>query len=41
MGAHYDFHKNFRVGAEYAFVNDRSLQKPNYNMVDVEVDVRF
>lgn len=41
VGAHYDFHKNFRVGAEYAFVNDRSLQKPNYNMVDVEVDVRF
>ena len=41
VGAHYDFHKNFRVGAADAFVTDRSLQKPNYNMVDVEVDVRF
>ncbi len=26
---------------EYARINDRSLTKHNYNMVDVELDFRF
>ena len=29
------------IGAEYVRVNDRSLAKPNYNMIDVELDVKF
>ena len=41
VGAHYDFHKNFRVGAEYAFVNDRSLAKHNYSMIDTQLSFRF
>ncbi len=41
VGADYEFSKNLKLSAEYAFVNDRSLSKHNYNMVDVEFDVRF
>lgn len=41
VGAHYDFHKNFRVGAEYAFVNDRSLARQNYSMIDTQLSFRF
>ena len=29
------------IGAEYVRVNDRSLKKHDYNMVDVELDVKF
>jgi len=29
------------IGAEYARVNDRSLKKENYNMVDIQLDVKF
>ncbi len=41
VGVDYLFSKNIQVNAEYARVNDRSLDKHNYNMVDVELDFRF
>jgi len=41
IGADYELMKNLKLCAEYALVNDRSLKKHNYNIVDVEVDVRF
>ena len=41
VGADYEFSKNLKLSAEYAFVNDRSLSKHDYNMFDVEFDVRF
>lgn len=41
FGADYEFHRNFEISAEFAHINDRSLEKHNYNMVDVEVDFRF
>lgn len=41
VGADYLFTKNIQVNAEFARVNDRSLAKHNYNMVDVEMDFRF
>lgn len=41
FGADYCIGKNVKLNAEYAFVNDRSLSKHNYNMFDFEVDVRF
>lgn len=41
VGADYLFNKNIQVNAEFARVNDRSLTKHNYNMVDVELDFRF
>lgn len=33
--------KNVLLNTEYARINDRSLAKPNYDMVDVELDVKF
>ena len=41
VGADYIFSKNLQVNVEYARVNDRSALKHNYNMVDVELDIRF
>lgn len=41
VGADYAFHPNFLINVEYARVNDRSLAKPDYNMIDVEVDFKF
>ena len=41
IGANYLFHKNIQINAEYAFVNDRSLPKHNYNVFDIELDFRF
>lgn len=41
VGVNYFFSKNIELTAEYAFVNDRSLNKHNYNFVDVELDFRF
>ncbi|MGI6233160.1 MAG: porin [Prevotella sp.] len=41
VGADYEFTRNLEISAEYARVNDRTLDKHNYNMVDVEVDFRF
>lgn len=40
-GADYELTKDLQLNVEYAFVNDRSIAKHNYNMVDVEMDVRF
>ncbi len=40
-GFNYFFSKNLEITAEYAFVNDRTLNKHNYNFVDVELDFRF
>lgn len=33
--------KNLQINAEYAFVNDRSLDHPNHSMADVQLDIRF
>ena len=40
-GVNYFFTKNLEMHLEYARINDRSLTKHNYNMVDVELDFRF
>lgn len=41
LGADYLFTKNLQLNVEYALVNDRAAAKPNYNLVDVELDFRF
>ncbi len=41
IGANYWIGKNIMIAAEYVRVNDRSLKKPDYNMVDVEFNVKF
>ena len=41
IGANYFFTKNLEMHLEYARINDRSLAKPDYNLVDVELDFRF
>ena len=41
VGANYFFTKNLEMHFEYARINDRSLEKHDYNMVDVELDFRF
>lgn len=41
VGLDYKFTKHLTISGEFARVNDRSLAKPNYNMADVEVSVRF
>ncbi len=41
VGVNYFFSKNLELTAEYARVNDRTLNKHNYNFVDVELDFRF
>ena len=50
VGADYVFTKNLQLNVEYARVNERSqhtyltttgTEHYNYNMVDVELDVRF
>lgn len=41
IGANYWIGKSIMIGAEYAHINDRSLAKPDYNMIDVEFDVKF
>ena len=40
-GLNYFFTKNLEMHLEYSRVNDRSLAKHNYNLVDVELDFRF
>jgi hypothetical protein len=40
-GFNYLFNKNVQLNAEYMRVNDRNLAKPNYNMIDVQLDFRF
>lgn len=41
IGADYEFTKNFEISAEYARINDRSLAKHNYDIIDVQVSFRF
>ena len=41
VGVNYFFTKNLEMHLEYARINDRSLAKPDYNMVDLELDFRF
>ena len=40
-GLNYKFTKNLEMHFEYSHVNDRSLEKHNYNLIDVEMDFRF
>lgn len=40
-GFNYLFNKNVQLNAEYARINDRSLAKHNYDMIDVQLDFRF
>ena len=41
VGADYMFTKNLQINVEYARVNDRTLEKHDYNMFDIELDFRF
>ena len=41
VGLNYFFTKNLEMHLEYARINDRSLAKHNYNLVDLEMDFRF
>lgn len=41
VGVDYLFAKNLQVNLEYAFVNDRSLAKHNYSMIDTQLSFRF
>lgn len=41
VGLNYFIKKNVEITAEYARVNDRTLNKHDYNFVDVELDFRF
>jgi len=41
LGADYEFVRNLKLSAEYMLVNDRSLPKENYSMVDVQLSFRF
>ena len=41
VGLNYFFTKNLEMHFEYARINDRSLSKHNYNLVDLEMDFRF
>lgn len=41
LGADYELLKNLKFSAEYVFVNDRSLNKHDYSMIDAQISVRF
>lgn len=41
LGLDYMFVKNLQINLEYAFVNDRSLAKHNYSMIDTQLSFRF
>ena len=41
VGVNYFFTKNLELHLEYARVNDRKLDKHDYNLLDVEMDFRF
>lgn len=41
IGADYMFCKNLQINIEYAFVNDRSLTRHNYNIIDTQFSFRF
>ena len=40
-GLNYFFTKNLEMHLEYARINDRKLEKSDYNLVDLEMDFRF
>ncbi len=41
IGADFEFVKNLKLSAEYVYVNDRSLEKHNYSMIDTQLSFRF
>ena len=41
VGVDYMFAKNLQINLEYAFVNDRSLDRHNYSMIDTQLSFRF
>lgn len=41
IGMNYKFHKNLQLNMEYAFVNNRAIEKHNYSMLDMELCFRF
>lgn len=41
LGMDYEFTRNLEISGEFAHINDRSLAKHNYNMLDIEVSFRF
>ena len=41
LGMDYEFTRNLEISGEFAHINDRSLAKHNYNMIDIEVSFRF
>lgn len=41
IGVDYLFVKNLQINLEYAFVNDRSLARHNYSMIDTQLSFRF
>ena len=41
IGLNYFITKNIQINAEYARVNDRTLNKHNYNFADIQFDIRF
>ena len=41
VGIDYMFCKNLQINFEYAFVNDRSLDRSNYSMIDTQLSFRF
>jgi len=41
IGVNYLFTKRLQLNVEYARVNDRTQDKHNYNLVDVQLDFRF
>lgn len=41
VGVDYMFAENLQINLEYAFVNDRSLDRHNYSMIDTQLSFRF
>ena len=41
VGANYFFNKNMQLNVEYARVNDRTQDRRNFNLLDVQLDFRF
>lgn len=41
VGADYFFTKSLKFTVEYALVNDRTLDKHNYSMIDTQLSVKF
>ena len=41
VGLNYEFNQNVQLSSEYAHVHDRSLAKPDYSVVDVQLIFKF